>query len=91
MGLAFQKQHAAVTFVYGGTEPELKINEAGIEVCSLTASKLRVLRLFANLKPHTQPITTKSQTYSNEDGQFIAQEIKHLLAEGIVEPSSSCK
>ena len=41
LGLDFQKQHAAVTFLHGGTKPELKINEAGIEICSLTASKLR--------------------------------------------------
>ena len=44
-GLDFQKQHPTVTFLHSGTEPELKINEAGIEVCSLTASKSRVPRL----------------------------------------------
>ena len=42
MGLNFQKQLAAVTFLHDGTEPELKINEARIEVCHLTSSKLRV-------------------------------------------------
>ena len=87
LGLDFQKQHAAVTFLHCGTEPELKINEAGIEVCSLTASKLRVLWLFANLKSHAQPIATKSRVKSDVDRQFTAQEIKHPLAERIVEPS----
>ena len=89
LGQDFQKQHAAVTFVYGGTEPELEINKTKIEICSLTASKLRVPRLLANLKPHARPIATKSRRYRDEDRQFIAQEVKHLLAEGIVEPSSS--
>ena len=82
LGFDFQKQPAAVTFLHGGTKLELKINEAGNEVCSLTASKLRVLWLFANLKPYVQPIATKSQAYSNEDQQFTGEEIKHRLAEG---------
>ena len=62
---------------------ELKLNEAGIKVCSLTASTLRVLRSIANWNPHDQPITTKSRTYIHEDWQFIAKKIKHLLAERI--------
>ena len=72
LGLDFQKQHAAVTFLHEGTEPELKIDEAEIEVCSLTESKLRVPRLFAKLKPHVQTIATKSQAYSDEDRQSTA-------------------
>ena len=72
LSLDFQKQHAAVTFLHGGTEPELKINEAGIEVCSLITSRLMVPRLFANLKPHAQQIATKPRVYSDEDRQFIA-------------------
>lgn len=67
----------------------LNINESEIEICSLIASKLRVLQLFANLKPHAQSTATKSQAYSDENQQFTAQEVKHLLAEGTVELSSS--
>ena len=38
LGLYFQKLHAAVTFLHGEIEPELKINDAGIDICNLTAS-----------------------------------------------------
>ena len=89
LGLDFLKQHATVTFLHGGTELELKMNKVRIEVWSLTGSKLRVPWLFANLETHAQLIATKSRAYSDEDRQFIAHEIKHLLAERIVEPSSS--
>ena len=34
LGLDFQKQYAAVIFLHCRTEPELKINEAGIKICS---------------------------------------------------------
>lgn len=50
LGLDFQKQHAtAVTCLHGRSNPILRIKEAEIEVCSLTASKLMVARLFAKL------------------------------------------
>ena len=86
-GLDFQKQYTAVTFVHGGTEPELKVYGQKTEICSLAASNLLIRRLFVSLKPHVQPTITKSRTYNLANQQCPAQEIKHLLA-GVIEPSS---
>lgn len=55
LGLDFQKQHAAVTSLHGRSKSILRIKEAEIEVCSLTAFKLMVLRLFVKFKPHARP------------------------------------
>ena len=88
LGLDFQRQHAAVILSYGGCKPSLHVRNDH-SVCSLTTADVPKPRLFANLRPDATPIATKSREYSAEDQQFIAQEIEHLLSEGIIEPSTS--
>ena len=45
--------------------------------------------LFQYLTKDCRPITTKSRRHSNADCRFISTEIRRLLAEGIIEPSTS--
>ena len=39
--------------------------------------------------PNCRPIATPSRSYSREDQTFIKEEVKRLLASGIIEPSRS--
>ena len=47
------------------------------------------MRLFKNLDPGVKPIVTKSKRFNLEDQKFIRSEIKKLLDENIIEPSTS--
>ena len=47
------------------------------------------MRLFKNLDPAVKPIATKSKRFNLEDQKFIRSEIKKLLDENIIEPSTS--
>ena len=67
---------------YGGSKPTLTF-------CALTTLNVEPPMLFANLSKDCKPIATKSRKFSKPDQQFIDSETHRLLAEGIIEPSTS--
>ena len=71
-----------MTIEYGGLQPPLKI-------CNLTALNVDPPPLFEYLSTDCKPIAAPSRKYSQEDRTFIESEIKRMLSEGIIEPSSS--
>ena len=82
LGLDFQSQHQSVSFQHNGPKPPLTI-------CGLSVLKVESPDLFFNLTSDVHPIATKSRRYCREDQEFIASEVRHLLNEGIIEPSNS--
>lgn len=53
----------------------------------LAVADLSELLLFANMQENFKPISTKSRKFSCAGQNFIAEEIKCLLCEGIIKPS----
>ena len=82
LGQDWQSKHSSVTIEYGGLQPPLKI-------CNLTALNVDPPPLFEYLSTDCKPIAAPSRKYSQEDRTFIESEIKRMLSEGIIEPSSS--
>lgn len=82
LGHDFLKQHEKVTVDFGGSEPPLNL-------CGLNVLDVSPPSLFENLTPNCVPVATKSRRYSEEDQAFIHSETERLLAEGVIEPSSS--
>ncbi|XP_054267292.1 uncharacterized protein LOC128989427 [Macrosteles quadrilineatus] len=80
IGHDIMKLHSNIQVWFGGKKPPLL-------VCS--CAKVEPPKLFCNLTPDCQPIATKSRRYSDEDMQFIKQEMERLQTEEIIEPSSS--
>lgn len=76
------KEYSSIEISFGGQKPPLK-------VCSLSSVKVAPVRLFENLTEDCKPIAVKSRRYSEEDSKFINEEVKRLLSEGVIEPSSS--
>ncbi|XP_054283469.1 uncharacterized protein K02A2.6-like [Macrosteles quadrilineatus] len=77
---AIMKLHSNIQVWFGGKKPPLL-------VCSCAI--VEPPKLFCNLTPDCKPIATKSRRYSDEDMQFIKQEMERLQTEEIIEPSSS--
>ena len=82
LGNDFLSRHNKVSVLFGGKEPALSI-------CGLSALRITAPPLFSNLSGNCRPIATKSRSRSLTDRQFIQKEIRHLLAEGIIEQSNS--
>ena len=82
LGQDFQRLHDSVTLKYGGNLPPLVI-------CGLSTLCVDPPELFANLSADCHPIAAKSRRYSADDRKFIEMETKHMLSEGIIEPSNS--
>lgn len=82
LGHDFLSQHQKVSVDFGGSKPPLN-------VCGLTTFTVSPPPLFENLTPNCAPVATKPRRYSAEDQAFIASETQKLLAEGIIEPSTS--
>lgn len=82
LGHDFLRQHKAVVIPFHGDKESLT-------VCGLLAAKVDPPDLFAHLTPNCTPIATKSRRHSLSDQRFIANEVKRLLDEGIIEPSRS--
>ncbi|XP_054259818.1 uncharacterized protein LOC128984513 [Macrosteles quadrilineatus] len=80
IGHDITKLHSNIQGWFGGKKPPLL-------VCS--CAKVEPPKLFCNLTPDCKPIATKSRRYSDEDVQFIKQEMERLQTEEIIEPSSS--
>ena len=88
LGQDFQKEHRSVIIKFCGAKPDLVIPNP-IPVCPLSEASLGEPSLFVNLLPSCKPIATKSQCFSKNDQAFIHQEITRLLAENIIECSTS--
>ncbi|XP_055869763.1 uncharacterized protein LOC129923337 [Biomphalaria glabrata] len=82
LGLDFISQHEKLMIPFDGKRSTL-------QVCTLKAARVEAPRLFANLAPNCHPIATKSRKYSMPDSKFIQTEIKRLLSDKIIEPSTS--
>ena len=82
LGQDWQSKHESVTIDYGGDQPPVKI-------CNLTTLDVSPPSLFQHLSQDCKPIATKSRRYNHEDQEFVENETKRLLDEGIVEPSDS--
>ena len=76
-------QHKTASIHFGGTEPPLHLNV--LKGLKVTNPPL----LFQFLTKDCRPIATKSRRHSNADCRFISTEIRRLLAEEIIEPSTS--
>lgn len=76
------KQHSKLNLSFGGKKLPLTI-------CSVAQALVEPVSLFTNLSPDIKPIATKSRRYSSEDSVFISNEVRTLLAEGVIEESTS--
>ena len=82
LGHDILNKHKSVEVIFDGAQPPLKI-------CGLTAASVTPPLLFANLTKDCSPVADRSRRYSSDDRDFIRREVKHLLSEGIIEPSTS--
>ena len=76
---------------FGGKNPVFivdNISESAF-ACKLSAANVAPPLLFEYIASDVKPIACKSRRFSPSDKLFIDNEIQHLLAEGIVEPSTS--
>ena len=87
LGLDFQEQHAKVTFLHKGHLPPLEV--CGSTEAGFSALKTEPPELFANLTSDCHPVREKSRRYSKDDRNFIANEVRRLEAQGIIERSNS--
>ena len=88
LGQDFQTQHGHLIIEYGGSRSDLKIKRQDT-TCALSAASVEEPSLFNNVKPNCKPVASKSRRFSKDDQSFIASEIRRLLDEGIIEPSTS--
>ena len=86
LGQAFLGRHSEASFLMGGADPPLKINE---KFANVAMANVEVPYLFEFLSENCKPVASRSRSYSKEDKNFIEQEIKRLLDEDIIEPSRS--
>ena len=90
LGQKFLSVHEAVVFEFGEKQDPLVVYSTTTEkALCLTAAKVEALRLFEFMLPNYKPIASPSRSYSTEDQTFIKEEVKRLLASGIIEPSRS--
>ncbi|KRX25486.1 Retrovirus-related Pol polyprotein from transposon gypsy [Trichinella nelsoni] len=82
LGQDFHRMHESVTLNYGGNLPPLII-------CGIATLRVDPPKLFAHLTPDCRPIATTSRKFSAEDTNFIRNEVRALLEDGIIEPSIS--
>ena len=82
LGIDFQAQHSSVVFKFGG-------NKTTLTVCGSTTLRTKSPKPFKNLTADCHPVAVRYRKYSQEDRAFINEEVRRLLKEGIIEPSSS--
>ena len=83
LGQSFMNKHKEITFKLNGTQEGLVIQNP--VRCGVATSNVKSPRLDQNLKP----MATKSRRFNEADQFFIKEEVRQLLAEGIIEPSYS--
>ncbi|XP_046975359.1 uncharacterized protein LOC124541487 [Vanessa cardui] len=76
------EEHSFLEFSFGGPKEP-------IIVCNVAEASVPAVPLFANMSSDCKPIAIKSRRFSEDDKQFITQEIRKLLGEGIIEESTS--
>ena len=86
LGQDFMKMHRTVVFQLNKRGKDIVISRP---VCGVAVANIPPMRLFKNLEPGMKPIATKSKRFNLEDQKFIRSEIKKLLDENIIEPSTS--
>ena len=89
LGQKFFSRFDTVTFFFGGEEGNLTISADTQNYASLAAASITPPRVFEYLSKDCKPIATRSRNYSSDDQKFIKTEIQRLIAEDIIEPSSS--
>ena len=82
LGHDFLNMHSKLSLSFSG-------NGAPFSVCGVAAAKIVAPSLFQNLTPDCKPVATKSRRQTPDNEKFITGEVKRLLHEGIIEPSSS--
>ena len=81
-GQDFLSQHEGVLIKFDGMRYTLT-------VCGVAKSTLVTPLLFSNLLPISKPVTTVSRRFSPSEKEFIVREVDKLLADGIIEKSTS--
>ena len=83
LGQDFMAQHKNVKIHFGGEIPTLHLR-------ALQAIKTSIpIKLFEHFKENTQPVATKPRRYSQANTEFISFEVKRLLTDDLIKPSSS--
>ena len=82
LGHDFLCKHSEVSFPFEG-------NEDPIKILGVAAANVEAPPLFKNLSADCKPIAVKSYRLSNLEEQFVESEIRKLLKDDIIEPSSS--
>ena len=83
LGQKFLSQHKSVNIEFGEPESSLKLGALKHVV------GIRPVKLFEHLSSNCHPVTTKRRNYSKADQEFICNEVAKLLADDIIEMSSS--
>ena len=83
LGQDFMTRHKNVKIHFGGETPTLQL---GALQAIKTSSPVK---LFEHLRENTQSVATKSRRHSQADTEFISSEVKRLLSDDLIEPSSS--
>ena len=86
-GLDFQSQHQRLIFQFNGSSPDLLVSRESN--CTLAAAQATEVSLFSNLSSDVKPIATRSRRYGEDDRAFIDENIKKLMDEALIRPSSS--
>ena len=87
-------EHGNLVVNFGGSKDDMIVNNEQSSdsippICSVAVANVQPPLLFDNLSADCKPVICKSRRYSEEDSQFIQQEVQKLLESGIVEPCRS--
>ena len=87
LGQDFLRRHKEVIIKLDGPRDTLLVDNDPF--CGVAACNAECDRLFRNLKSDCHPIATKLRKFNQEDKQYIEDEVRKLLKEGVIEPSYS--
>ena len=87
LGQSFMNKHKEITSKLNGTQEGL-VTQNSVR-CGVATSNVKSPRLFNNLDPNVKPITTNSRRFNETDQSFTKEEVRKLLAEGIIKLSYS--
>lgn len=87
LGHGFQKQHKSLQIRYRGLKLDFIIPNYE-SVYAFSAISVSEHLFFPNLFPNCKPIISKSQQFGKADRDFIRNEVKKLLQQGIFEKNS---
>ena len=82
LGRDFMEQHKNIVFNFGGSKPSLIVS-------ALTAMNVTPPRLFEHLTDDCRPVALRSRKQTPSNAKFIREEVKRLLNDGIIKPSTS--